>query len=128
MRSGNYKETYSQLLAMTDSRLVMFATLVLIMALIAFPFMVNTYVLSFGVMICIMAIGVLGLTFEAIRNCGDDLTRECFIAKMEEIKDFDTGGLMGPVSFGKGVRFTNQQVRMIMSDVANKKFVPLTDF
>jgi|TARA_R110002072_G_scaffold136610_1_gene279123 branched-chain amino acid transport system permease protein len=61
MRSGNYKETYSQLLAMTDSRLVMFATLVLIMALIAFPFMVNTYVLSFGVMICIMAIGVLGL-------------------------------------------------------------------
>lgn len=68
------------------------------------------------------------LTFEAIRNCGNELTRECFISKMEEIKDFDTGGLMGPVSFGKGVRFTNQKVRMIMSDVANKKFVPLTDF
>jgi hypothetical protein len=35
---------------------------------------------------------------------------------------------MGPISFGKGVRFSNQQVRVLENDYADGKFVAVTPY
>jgi branched-chain amino acid transport system permease protein len=61
MRSGTYKESYAQLVALTDSGLVWFWAFVLMAALIAAPFLLNAYALSLLTVILITATGALGL-------------------------------------------------------------------
>ena len=61
MRSGTYKETYGELVALTDSRLVWFWAAVLTAALVILPYLVNAYVLSLLTAILITITGVLGL-------------------------------------------------------------------
>ncbi|MDR3469367.1 MAG: branched-chain amino acid ABC transporter permease [Xanthobacteraceae bacterium] len=61
MRSGTYKETYAQLVALTDSRLVWFWSAVLLAVLFVAPYYLNAYALSFLTLILITAMGALGL-------------------------------------------------------------------
>ncbi len=65
---------------------------------------------------------------EAMRKCGKNLTRACVLDKLETVKDLDVSGIMGPVSFGKGVRYSNQKVRILRNDFANMTFTPVTGY
>jgi branched-chain amino acid transport system permease protein len=61
MRSGDFKETYSELVALTDSPPVWLWSLTLIVALILAPYLLNSYALSFLTIILITVVGALGL-------------------------------------------------------------------
>jgi branched-chain amino acid transport system permease protein len=61
MRSGDFKETYGELVALTDSRPVQVWSLILVAALIVAPYLLNSYALSFLTIILITAVGALGL-------------------------------------------------------------------
>jgi branched-chain amino acid transport system permease protein len=61
MRSGYFKETYGELVALTDSRPVWLWSLVLVAALVAAPYLLNSYALSFLTIILITVVGALGL-------------------------------------------------------------------
>lgn len=61
MRSGDFKESYSELVALTDSRLVWVWSAVLAALLVLAPHVLNSYALSFLTIILITAVGALGL-------------------------------------------------------------------
>ena len=61
MRSGDFKETYGELVALTDSKPVWLWSLMLVAALIVAPYLLNSYALSFLTIILITAVGALGL-------------------------------------------------------------------
>lgn len=61
MRSGDFKETYGELVALTDSKPVWLWSAALVVALIAAPYLINAYALSFLTIILITATGALGL-------------------------------------------------------------------
>ncbi|MBX3528478.1 MAG: branched-chain amino acid ABC transporter permease [Rhodoblastus sp.] len=61
MRSGDFKETYADLIVLSDSRLVWAWAGVLVVALVAAPFVVNAYVLSLLTLVLITVTGALGL-------------------------------------------------------------------
>lgn len=62
MRSGFFKERYSEHIVLTDSPAVKAWTAVLLVALFAAPFLVGSYLLSHLIIILFTLIGVLGLT------------------------------------------------------------------
>jgi branched-chain amino acid transport system permease protein len=61
MRSGDFKETYGELVALTDSTPVWLWSLLLVAVLIAAPYLLNSYALSFLTIILITVVGALGL-------------------------------------------------------------------
>lgn len=61
MRSGDFKETYGELVALTDSWPVWLWSAVLFAALVIAPYLMNSYVLSFLIIILITTVGALGL-------------------------------------------------------------------
>jgi branched-chain amino acid transport system substrate-binding protein len=64
---------------------------------------------------------------DALKRCGRDVTKDCVVTALENTSNLETGS-MGPISFGKGVRFSNQQVRVLTNDFANGKFVAVTPY
>jgi len=58
----------------------------------------------------------------AMNECGADLTRTCVIAKLQDLKGFETGGLLGPVTYGEGVRHAPTAVVVLQSNAADKTF------
>jgi branched-chain amino acid transport system substrate-binding protein len=66
------------------------------------------------------------LVIEGLQRAGKDLTREKFIEAMESIKNWDSGGILPPVSFSA----TNHhaQTAGFIAELKNGKFVPLTDW
>ncbi len=62
MRSGYFKERYSELIVLTDSQTVKAWTAFLLVALIAAPMLLSSYMLSHLTIILFTLIGVLGLT------------------------------------------------------------------
>ena len=61
MRSGVFKETYGELVALTDSTLVWVWAAVLLVALAAAPYLVDAYLLGLLTVTLITVVGVLGL-------------------------------------------------------------------
>lgn len=61
MRSGDFKETYGELVALTDSKPVWLWSAALLVALIVAPYVLNAYALSFLTIILITVVGALGL-------------------------------------------------------------------
>jgi branched-chain amino acid transport system permease protein len=61
MRTGNYKESVAQIIALSDSRAAWAATAALIAALIIAPYLVGTYALTLMVSALIAVIGAVGL-------------------------------------------------------------------
>src|SRR5437588_9117992 len=61
MRTGDFKETYGEPVALTDSPPVWPWSLVLVISLILAPYLLNSYALSFLTIILITMIGALGL-------------------------------------------------------------------
>lgn len=62
MRSGYFKERYSELVVLTDSPAVKAWTVVLLLALVAAPLLLSSYLLSHLTIILFTLVGVLGLT------------------------------------------------------------------
>jgi branched-chain amino acid transport system permease protein len=61
MRTGDYKQTYGELVALVDSPPVWLWSAVLVLALIVAPYALNAYALSFVTIILITVVGTLGL-------------------------------------------------------------------
>jgi branched-chain amino acid transport system permease protein len=61
MRSGDFKETYGELIALTDSKPVRVWSVILVVALFVAPYLINAYALSFLTVILITVVGALGL-------------------------------------------------------------------
>lgn len=61
MRSGDFKQSYGELVALTDSKPVWLWSAALVAALIVAPYVLNAYALSFLTIILITAVGALGL-------------------------------------------------------------------
>ncbi|GGC74817.1 ABC transporter substrate-binding protein [Chelatococcus reniformis] len=64
------------------------------------------------------------LLVDAIKRCGKDLTRACTIAELEKTKDLATG-VMAPISFGPGNRFSSQVVKIMRANHGDLSFVPV---
>ena len=62
MRSGYFKERYGELIVLTDSPAVKAWTGVLLVALVAAPMLLGSYLLSHMTIILFTLVGVLGLT------------------------------------------------------------------
>jgi len=63
-----------------------------------------------------------------LKNAGKDLTRDSFMKAVEGIKNFDTGGLSGPVTFGVNNRYAIMPGRFYKYDFSKKQFVPASDW
>ncbi|MGO9358311.1 MAG: ABC transporter substrate-binding protein [Xanthobacteraceae bacterium] len=62
--------------------------------------------------------------FEAIGRCGKDISWACTIAEIEKTKGLDTG-VMTPISFGPGVRFSNQKLKIMQAEFATLSYKPV---
>lgn len=62
--------------------------------------------------------------FAAIGRCGKSPTWSCTIAQIEKTKSFETG-VMAPISFGPGVRFSNQKLQIMRGEFATLSYKPV---
>jgi branched-chain amino acid transport system substrate-binding protein len=62
--------------------------------------------------------------FAAIGRCGKSPTWNCTIAEIEKTKSFETG-VMAPISFGPGVRFSNQKLQIMRGEFATLSYKPV---
>jgi branched-chain amino acid transport system substrate-binding protein len=60
----------------------------------------------------------------AIERCGKQPTWACTIAELEKTKNVETG-IMAPISFGSGVRFSNQKPQIMQSEFSTLSFKPV---
>lgn len=60
----------------------------------------------------------------AIERCGKQPTWACTISELEKTKDVATG-VMAPISFGPGVRFSNQKLQIMRAETATLSFKPV---
>jgi branched-chain amino acid transport system substrate-binding protein len=60
----------------------------------------------------------------AIERCGQEPTWACTIAELEKTKNVETG-IMAPISFGPGVRFSNQKLQIMQSEFSTLSFKPV---
>ena len=61
--------------------------------------------------------------FAAIDRCGKQPTWTCTISEIEKTKNLETG-VMAPISFGPGSRFSNQKLKIMRADHATLSFKP----
>ena len=64
------------------------------------------------------------LLFAAIERCGKALTWACTIAELEKTKDLKTD-VMAPISFGPGVRFSNQKLKIMQAEFSTLSYKPV---
>ena len=57
-------------------------------------------------------------------RCGKQPTWACTIAELEKTKNVETG-IMAPISFGPGVRFSNQKLQIMQADFPTLSFKPV---
>ncbi|AUC95386.1 hypothetical protein CWS35_14910 [Bradyrhizobium sp. SK17] len=60
----------------------------------------------------------------AIERCGKQPTWACTISELEKTRNVETG-VMAPISFGPGVRFSNQRLQIMQADTATLSFKPV---
>ncbi len=68
--------------------------------------------------------GIL-LLADAIRRCGQDVTRACVITRLEQTKDFDPAGITSPLSFSPERHISDLTLRYTIADFATKTWLPL---
>ncbi|MBW1941962.1 MAG: ABC transporter substrate-binding protein [Deltaproteobacteria bacterium] len=65
---------------------------------------------------------------QALKGAGRDLTREGWVKAMENIRDFDTQGLAGVISFAPDMHSPKCQGRIFKTDLVKKLWIPVTDY
>ena len=75
-------------------------------------------------------VGWLGMTLlhEGMKRAGRDLTPESCVQGLESIKDFDTQGLCGPVTFSPNDHKGFSTCKLFKADLKSGKLVPITDW
>jgi branched-chain amino acid transport system substrate-binding protein len=68
--------------------------------------------------------GAAKTLFDAIGRCGKDISWACTIAEIEKTKDLDTG-IMAPITFGPGVRFSNQKLKIMQAEFSTLSYKPV---
>ena len=63
---------------------------------------------------------------EGLRNAGRNLDNETLVTGLEKIKDFDTGGLMPPISFSPTRRKAHDSGKFYKADLEKKHFVAIS--
>ncbi|MDY7030984.1 MAG: ABC transporter substrate-binding protein [Thermodesulfobacteriota bacterium] len=66
------------------------------------------------------------MTCLGLERTGRDLTRESFVDGLEKIRDYDTGGICGVISYGPADHKSIEEHRMYKVDVEKEVLVPLT--
>ncbi len=64
----------------------------------------------------------------AMSNCGKDLTRKKFIKVLEAMKDFDTGGLTGKITYSAGDHCPLSAMRLVKANPATLQYEAVTDW
>ena len=72
-----------------------------------------------GLMLAKMAV-------EGFRRAGRDLTVDSFVSAMESFKDFDTGGLHAPITFGPNKRYGSTGAAVLTYDMKTNRFKKIT--
>lgn len=65
---------------------------------------------------------------EGIRRCGAKVTRTCVVDELNKLKNFDTGGLTGPLSFDNPKAQAVLPLKLFQTDPKNSSVKALTDF
>ena len=68
------------------------------------------------------------ITEQVLKDSGRDLTREKFVNTANNLKEFDTGGIFGPITYGNGDRDGGGWTRVYKADPDNMTFIPVSDF
>lgn len=64
----------------------------------------------------------------ALRACGKNLTRTCVIEKLEQTKNFNSDGIMAPLTFGPNIRQSGTRPMLLKANPAAGKFERASDF
>ncbi|WP_372921163.1 ABC transporter substrate-binding protein [Roseovarius sp.] len=65
---------------------------------------------------------------EAMRGCGQDLSRACTIENLRAMEDFDVGGIMAPLSFNNEYQLSGTALAVYQLDAETKTFTMVEDF
>lgn len=65
---------------------------------------------------------------EAMKRCGKELTREKFIQVLETMKDFDTGGISGKITYSKNDHCPLSAMRMVKANPKTMEYEAITDW
>jgi ABC-type branched-subunit amino acid transport system substrate-binding protein len=65
---------------------------------------------------------------EAMSRCGKELTRACAIDQLKKIKNFETAGLMAPISFDNPKQLSGTALKIYEVNHATMEVKPLTEF
>ncbi|MDY7033176.1 MAG: ABC transporter substrate-binding protein [Thermodesulfobacteriota bacterium] len=71
---------------------------------------------------------VMTLLFEGMKRAGRDLTPDSFVQALETLKNFDTEGLCGPITFSPTDHKGFSSCKLFKSDPSTGKLVPITDW
>ncbi|KAF0118884.1 MAG: amino acid/amide ABC transporter substrate-binding protein HAAT family [bacterium] len=63
---------------------------------------------------------------EGAKRAGKDLNHETLVTGLEKIRDFDTGGLTAPISYGPDRRKANDSGKFYKADVGKERFVAIS--
>jgi len=65
---------------------------------------------------------------EAMERCGKDLTREKLIRTLESMKDFDTGGISGKITYSPSDHCPLSAMRMVRANPKTLRYDAVTDW
>jgi branched-chain amino acid transport system substrate-binding protein len=65
---------------------------------------------------------------EAMERCGKDLTREKLIRTLESMKDFDTGGISGKITYSSSDHCPLSAMRMVRANPKTLRYDAVTDW
>jgi ABC-type branched-subunit amino acid transport system substrate-binding protein len=65
---------------------------------------------------------------KAMSACGKELTRACTVEQLRKVKNFDTAGLMAPLSFDNSKQLSGTAVKVYQLDLPTKTFKSLAGF
>jgi hypothetical protein len=68
------------------------------------------------------------LLLEGIARAGENLNPDSCVKALESIKDFDTQGLCGPVTFSPTDHKGFSSVKLFKADPTSGKLIPITDW
>ena len=65
---------------------------------------------------------------KAMAMCGEDLTRERLVQSIESIKDFETGGITGKISYSKNDHCPLTAMRIVKANPKTNRYEAVTDW
>ena len=64
----------------------------------------------------------------ALTACGKNLTRACLVEKLEQTKNFNSDGIMAPLTFGPNIRQSGTRPILLKANAATGKFERASGF